>query len=115
MSDDLVPLPLSKVCVVAGIKELGAQVKITQTYGNNSSFPIEAIYSFPIPAKAAVCSFVMIKQDGARVIGKVEEKTEARETYEAAIAKGKQAALMDQETPDGKLMMWPIEKWTEKR
>ncbi|KAF7345099.1 hypothetical protein MVEN_01673600 [Mycena venus] len=100
---DLVSLPLLNVCVAASIKELAAQVKLTHTYGNDANVDIEAIYAFPIPAKAAVCSFVMIKQDGTRVVGKVKETVEARETYEEAIAEGKQAALMEQQTPDGNI------------
>jgi hypothetical protein len=95
-------LPLLNVRAAANIKELAAQVKLTHTYGNDAGFAIEAIYAFPIPARAAVCSFVMIKEDGTRVVGHVQETVEARETYEAAIAEGKQAALMEQQTPDGK-------------
>ncbi|KAJ6476263.1 vault protein inter-alpha-trypsin domain-containing protein [Mycena sanguinolenta] len=95
-----ISLPLLNVRAEASIKELAAPVKLTHIYGNDADFDIEAIYSFPIPAKAAVCSFVMIKQDGTRVIGKIEEKKEAREAYETAIAEGKQAALMEQQTPD---------------
>ncbi|KAJ6542707.1 von Willebrand factor type A domain-containing protein [Mycena capillaripes] len=99
-SRSLVSLPLLNVCVAASIKELAAQVKLTHTYGNDADFAIEAFYSFPIPARAVVCSFVMIKQDGTRVVGRVEEKVEARETYEVAVSEGKQAALMEQETSD---------------
>ncbi|KAJ7657893.1 von Willebrand factor type A domain-containing protein [Mycena polygramma] len=99
-SRSLVSLPLLNVCVAASIKELAAQVKVTHTYGNDADFTIEAIYAFPVPARAAVCSFVMIKQDGTRVLGKVQETTEAKETYEAAISDGKQAAIAVQETPD---------------
>ncbi|KAJ6526613.1 von Willebrand factor type A domain-containing protein, partial [Mycena vulgaris] len=96
----VVSLPLLNVRAEASIKELAAQVKLTQTYGNDATFPIEAKYSFPIPARAAVCSFVMIKQDGTRVIGSVLEKQEARETYNTAVAQGQQASLMEQQTPD---------------
>ncbi|KAJ6482948.1 von Willebrand factor type A domain-containing protein, partial [Mycena vitilis] len=96
-----IALPLLDVSVEASIKELAAQVKLTQTYGNNASLPIEAVYAFPVPARAAVCSFVMIKQDGSRVVGSVQEKQEARETYNAAVSQGKQASLMEQQTPDG--------------
>ncbi|KAJ7682902.1 von Willebrand factor type A domain-containing protein [Mycena rosella] len=96
----IVPLPLLNVRVEASLKELAAQVKLTHTYGNDADVAIEAIYSFPIPVRAAVCSFVMVKQDGTRVIGRIEEKTEAREKYETAISQGKQAALMEQESPD---------------
>ncbi|KAJ6542724.1 von Willebrand factor type A domain-containing protein [Mycena capillaripes] len=95
-----VSLPLLGVHAEASIKELAAQVKITQTYGNDATFPIEAKYSFPIPARASVCSFVMIKQDGTRVVGSVQEKQEARETYDTAVSQGQQASLMEQQTPD---------------
>ncbi|KAF7331222.1 hypothetical protein MSAN_02441000 [Mycena sanguinolenta] len=95
-----VSLPLLGVRAEASIKELAAQVKLTQTYGNDAGFPIEAKYTFPIPARASVCSFVMIKQDGTRVVGSVLEKQEARETYNTAVAQGQQASLAEQQTPD---------------
>ncbi|KAJ7682883.1 von Willebrand factor type A domain-containing protein [Mycena rosella] len=95
-----VSLPLLNVRAEAGIKELAAQVKLTQTYENDTAFPIEAKYSFPIPARAAVCSFVMIKQDGTRVVGSVLEKQEAREKYNTAVSQGQQASLMEQQTSD---------------
>ncbi|KAF7345063.1 hypothetical protein MVEN_01669600 [Mycena venus] len=96
----LVSLPLLSVSAEASIKELAAQVKLTQTYGNDAGFPIEAVYAFPIPARAAVCSFVMIKDNGTRVVGQVQEKEEARETYNASVSQGRQASLMEQQTPD---------------
>ncbi|KAJ7279045.1 von Willebrand factor type A domain-containing protein, partial [Mycena rebaudengoi] len=95
-----ISLPLLNVRAEASIKELAAQVTLNQTYGNDAAFPIEATYLFPIPARAAVCGFVMIKQDGTRVVGCVQEKQEARKTYDAAVAQGKQASLMEQQTPD---------------
>ncbi|KAJ6476337.1 von Willebrand factor type A domain-containing protein [Mycena sanguinolenta] len=95
-----VSLPLLGVCAEASIKELATQVKLTQTYGNDAGVPIEAKYTFPIPARASVCSFVMVKQDGTRVVGSVLEKQEARETYDTAVAQGKQASLAEQQTPD---------------
>ncbi|KAJ7875306.1 von Willebrand factor type A domain-containing protein [Mycena olivaceomarginata] len=42
----------------------------------------------------------MIKHDGTRVVGLVQEKQEARETYHTAITQGRQASLMEQQTPD---------------
>lgn len=100
-----VALPLLNVRAEASIKELAAQVKLTQTYGNDADYPIEAIYSFPIPVRAAVCSFVMIKQDGTRVVGRVQEKEKARQTYNTAVVRGQKAALMEQQHPDGESRM----------
>ncbi|KAJ7774019.1 von Willebrand factor type A domain-containing protein [Mycena metata] len=93
-------LPLLGVRAEASIKELAAQVKLTQVYGNDRLFPIDASYSFPIPPRASVCGFVMIKQDGTRVVGSVLEKQEARKIYNTAVAKGQLASLMEQQTPD---------------
>ncbi|KAJ7487233.1 vault protein inter-alpha-trypsin domain-containing protein, partial [Mycena galericulata] len=95
-----VALLLLNVRAEASLKELAAQVKITQTYGNDTAYPIEATYSFPIPVRAVVCSFAMIKQDGTRVVGRVQEKEEARQTYESAVVSGQQASLMEQQHPD---------------
>ncbi|KAJ6482915.1 von Willebrand factor type A domain-containing protein, partial [Mycena vitilis] len=95
-----ISFPLLCLTADASVKELAAQVKITQTYFNDTEVVLEAAYSFPIPARAAVCSCIMIKQDGTRVVGFVLERQEARETYEAAVAAGKQAALVVQQTPD---------------
>ncbi|KAF7373341.1 hypothetical protein MSAN_00543700 [Mycena sanguinolenta] len=95
-----VTLPLLQVKAVTRLKELAAQVKIIQTYFNDTNEALEAVYSFPIPARAAVCSFVMIKQDKTRIVGRVEEKGEAKVIYESAVAQGKQAALMQQQTSD---------------
>ncbi|KAJ7147292.1 von Willebrand factor type A domain-containing protein, partial [Mycena filopes] len=97
----VVSLPLLGVRAEASIKELAAQVKLVQTFANDSAtFPIEAKYTFPIPARGSVCSFVMIKQDGTRVVGLVQEKQEARETYNEAVSQGQQASLMEQQSPD---------------
>jgi hypothetical protein len=104
--DRNIPLPLLHVHAVANIKELAAHVKLTHTYANDTAFALEATYSFPIPARAAVCSFVMIKEDGTRVIGHVQEKGEAREIYASAVVQGKQAALMEQQTPDGGVILF---------
>ncbi|KAJ7619461.1 von Willebrand factor type A domain-containing protein, partial [Roridomyces roridus] len=93
-------LPLLNVRVDASIKEVAAQVKLVQTFGNDANHPIEAFYSFPIPARAAVCSFAMIKQDGTRVNGRVQERGEARRTYTNAIRQGQQASLVEQQHPD---------------
>ncbi|KAF7345097.1 hypothetical protein MVEN_01673400 [Mycena venus] len=95
-----ISLPLVHVHVAANIKELAAEVKLTHTYSNETEVPLEATYSFPNPARASVCSFVMIKQDGTRVVGHVQEKGEAREIYETVILEENQAALMEQQTPD---------------
>ncbi|KAJ7145812.1 vault protein inter-alpha-trypsin domain-containing protein [Mycena epipterygia] len=94
------PLPLLRVRAAASIKELAAEVKLTHTYANDTEVALQASYSFPIPAQAAVLSFAMIKEDGTRVIGYVEGTAEATEIYQSAVMQGQQAALVEQQTPD---------------
>ncbi len=53
---------------------------------NDATIPNEAVYLFQVPARAAVCQFIIVKQDGTRVQGLIQEKSEAQETYDAALA-----------------------------
>ncbi|KAF7345101.1 hypothetical protein MVEN_01673800 [Mycena venus] len=91
-----VSFSLLHVHVAANIKELVAEVKLTHTYLNDTAVSRKAAYSFPISARSSVCSFLIIKQDGTRVVFHVQEKGEAREMA----MQGTQAALMGQQTPD---------------
>ncbi|KAF5902021.1 poly [ADP-ribose] polymerase 4 isoform X1, partial [Clarias magur] len=92
-------LPLQAVHVRCKLMDLLSQVIIFQTYTNNSSFPIEAKYVFPLEETAAVCGFEAFI-NGKHVIGKVKEKEQARKEYKQAIEKGHGAYLMDQDAPD---------------
>ncbi|KAK4700272.1 hypothetical protein P7C70_g5978, partial [Phenoliferia sp. Uapishka_3] len=96
-----VPIALLSVSANAVISDLSAQVTISQVYQAPSrGAGSEASYAFPVPARAVVLSFVLIKQDGTRVVGTVQEKEEAQNTYDEAVSQGKLASLMVQDTPD---------------
>ncbi|GAA5854613.1 hypothetical protein JCM8547_004908 [Rhodosporidiobolus lusitaniae] len=95
------PLPLLSVNARASIVDLAAQVQLTQTYRNDSTALVAAAsYVFPVPDRGAVCGFAMVKEEGARIVGVVEEKEEARKVYEEAVEAGKLASLSEQATPD---------------
>ncbi|KAM0753175.1 hypothetical protein T439DRAFT_339005 [Meredithblackwellia eburnea MCA 4105] len=97
------PLTLVNVDASAEIKDLAAQVTLTQHYHLPTSLfnaPVEAKYSFPVPNRAAVHSFVLIKEDGTRVVATVQEKQEAKDTYDKAVEEGHFASLMEQDSPD---------------
>lgn len=98
-----VPVDLLDVRATAQIKDLAAQVTLSQRYHLPKSTPraTEATYSFPVPSRAAVSSFGLVKEDGSRVVGLVQEKEEARTTYDEAVQSGKLASLMVQDSPDG--------------
>ena len=70
-------------------------MEISQTYKNNTENPIEATYSFPVAEMAAVCGFIAII-NGEKVVGVVQSKEEAFETYDNAISEGKGAYLLEE-------------------
>ena len=72
---------------------------VVQRFRNTGDRAIEATYIFPLPADAAVSAMAM--QIGARTIHAVIERRDAAQRrYEAAVAAGVAAALLDQERPD---------------
>jgi Ca-activated chloride channel family protein len=92
-------LPLAAVDVKARVVNQIAHVDVKQTFRNECTEHLEAVYIFPLAPGAAVFSFKL--RVGKRVIkGIVKERGEARQQYEQAIQEGKRAALMEQERDD---------------
>ncbi|MFN8611394.1 MAG: VIT domain-containing protein [Vulcanimicrobiota bacterium] len=89
-------LPLQSMTLLGQISGLLYQLKLVQRFYNPYSQPLEATYIFPLPGRAAVSSFVM-QTEQRRVIGRLEERAEARRQYQQAVAQGKQAALAEEE------------------
>lgn len=72
---------------------------VVQRFRNTTDRVTEATYIFPLPADAAVSAMAM--QVGARTIrAAIERRDAAQRRYEAAVAAGLAAALLDQERPD---------------
>jgi len=91
--------PLRHTSVKAEITGFLARVTLTQEFGNPSQEKIEAVYTFPLPQRAAVDDMTLTVGD--RVVkGKIKRREEARAIYEAARAAGHVAALLDQERPN---------------
>jgi Ca-activated chloride channel family protein len=78
----------------------GAQkATFEQTFVNLEAVAIEAVYTFPLPAAAAVCGFEVVTGD--RVLtGQVEEAEAALARYDAAVSAGDGAFLLEQQRPD---------------
>ncbi|HVT12496.1 MAG TPA: VIT domain-containing protein [Fimbriimonadaceae bacterium] len=92
-------LPLQGTSVNADVSGFGARVTVVQTFKNPSTTPIEAVYTFPLPADAAVDRMRM--KIGNRIIdGQIKRREEARAIYNAAKNAGQAAALLDQERPN---------------
>jgi Ca-activated chloride channel family protein len=94
-----VALPLKHTDVEAEVAGMVTSVQVTQHFHNPYKKPIEAVYVFPLPHKAAI--YAMTIKVGKRVIkGVVKKRQEARQIYERAKAQGKTAALLEQERPN---------------
>lgn len=70
---------------------------VEQVFANPHTSDLEAIYSFPVPEKAAVGEFTYWI-DGSPVSGEVLEKQKAREVYEQEKSAGREAALTGQDS-----------------
>lgn len=92
-------LPLTKMVISGSITGLLHRTKVRQTFVNDHDVPLEAVYTHPLPPKAAVHGFRLVV--GERVVnGTVQERGKARKAYSQAVAQGHRAALMEEERSD---------------
>src|SRR5882757_4317545 len=76
-----------------------ARTRVTQRFENPADGWVEGVYVFPLPESAAVDTLKM--KIGERFIeGRIKERGEARQIYEAAKAEGRKASLVEQERPN---------------
>ncbi len=81
------------------ISGMVAHTVLKQSFRNDSADWVEGIYAFPLPETAAVNRLTM--RVGDRVIrGHIKEKKEAKKVYQAAMASGRKAGLVEQERPN---------------
>ena len=91
-------LPLKALHVAARIVGTFAHTTVRQTFVNTLHVPIEATYIFPLPDRAAATRFIM--QVGGRTVeGDLQERGQARQTYNRAIASGQRASIAEEERP----------------
>jgi len=93
------PLPLKALEVKAHILGLVTRVEVAQTFVNTHQEPLEAVYIFPLPPRAAVSGFTM-RVGGRLVVGTLHERQAAREKYAEATRKGQRASLAEEDRPD---------------
>jgi Ca-activated chloride channel homolog len=92
-------LPLAGVDISAKIVNRAASVTIKQKFRNPYKEFLEATFIFPLSGGIAVDRFEM--RVGDRVlVGKVDERQEARKQYAQALQDGKRTALLEQERDD---------------
>ena len=91
--------PVLGATVEVRVTGIIARTKVTQIFQNPSSDWVEGIYIFPLPGDAAV-DMLKMRVGDRTILGVIQEKEEARQTYEAAKRQGSKASLVEQQRPD---------------
>ena len=92
-------LPLKDTRVQIDVSGVIADVKVTQTYRNEGSRPINARYVFPASTRAAVYAMRMRIGDQV-VVAKIKEREQAKQEFDRAKQEGKSASLLEQDRPN---------------
>ena len=91
--------PLKHTEVKTEISGFLARTVVTQQFENPFGDKIEAVYTFPLPAAAAVDDMTIVVGDRT-VKGKIMRREDAQATYDAARSRGQVAALLHQQRPN---------------
>jgi Ca-activated chloride channel family protein len=91
--------PLESTAVEVAITGPIAKVEVTQKYANQGQRPIHARYVFPASTRAAVSGLRMRVRDQV-VEAEIQEKKQAKQTFEKAKRAGHNAALLEQQRPN---------------
>ncbi|KAM4807751.1 von Willebrand factor A domain-containing protein 5A-like [Rhinophrynus dorsalis] len=94
------PVPLRGISVDVQVKGFVADVSATLKYKNVEEKAVEAIFVFPLDEDSAVYSFEATV-DGQKIVADLQEKKQARETYDEAISKGQEAFLLEEDESSG--------------
>lgn len=95
----LVPLPVLDLEVRLEVTGILVHGTVRQTFRNPLSETIECLYVFPLPERAAVHRLEM-RIGERRIVSVVQEREEARRTYDQGRREGRKAALLEQERPN---------------
>jgi Ca-activated chloride channel family protein len=102
------PLQIRDHQVTVVVEDGYAVTRLEQVFHNPHDRALEAIYSFPVPEKAAVSEFTYWI-DGKPVSGEVLPKAQARQVYEDQKAAGNEAALAEQDSyKTFEMTVWPV-------
>jgi Ca-activated chloride channel family protein len=91
-------LPLDEIDLRTSITGLTVRTELTQGFRNPFAEPLEAVYIFPLPDRAAVTT-LRLTADGRVIEGVLKERGAARADFDQAVAEGKRASLMEEDRP----------------
>ena len=89
------------VATEVGISVTGmiARTRVVQYFHHAGDDHVEGVYVFPLPENAAV-DRLFIRIGEREIEGRIQEKAQARATYERAKSEGRKAALVEQLRPN---------------
>ncbi|KAM3937485.1 von Willebrand factor A domain-containing protein 5A-like isoform 2-T3 [Leptodactylus fuscus] len=90
------PVPLKGISVDVQVKGFVADVSASLKYKNVEEKAVEAVFVFPMDDDSAVYSFEAIIE-GKTIVADLQEKEQARKTYDEAISQGQQAFLLKED------------------
>ncbi|XP_075042986.1 von Willebrand factor A domain-containing protein 5A-like [Mixophyes fleayi] len=90
------PVPLKGISVDIQVKGFVADVSATLKYKNLEENAIEAVFVFPMNQDSAVYSFEATVE-GKKIVADLQEKKQAKETYDEAMSQGQQAFLLEED------------------
>jgi Ca-activated chloride channel family protein len=94
-----VELPIVDLTVDLEVNGTSVRGTIEQRFVNPGGEAIDGTYVFPLPEGAAV-DYLSLSVDGRSWVGEIQEKEEARRTFERAKVGGKRAGLVEQHRPN---------------
>lgn len=97
--DGLIPLPRGETDVQLDVTGIMTHGTIVQSFHNPTPAVIDVVYGFPLPEHAAV-HFMEMRIGERRIVSVIQERAEARRTFERARREGRKAALVEQERPN---------------
>ncbi|XP_040191530.1 von Willebrand factor A domain-containing protein 5A-like isoform X1 [Rana temporaria] len=100
LTNQKLPIPLQGIWVDALVKGFVTDVSATLKYKNKEENAVEAIFVFPMDEDSAVYSFEATIE-GKKIVADLQEKKQAKETYNEAISQGQQAFLLEEDESSG--------------
>ncbi len=109
------PLPVRVMDVDIYIEDGVARTTIDQTFFNHTDFQLEGVYSFPLPADAAIARLAMYV-DGKLMEAGITERQDGREIYESIVYRRRDPALLEwMQGNEFRMRVFPLPARTEKR
>ncbi len=92
-------LPLKQTDVHLDITAGVVYADVSQQFKNDTPYPLEAVYVFPLPSQATITD-MSLKIGERSIVSVVKEREEAKKKYAQAKRDGKRTALLEQERPN---------------